>query len=50
MKGAFVGSLLVGILKSVCFAVYPELEMMLIYLIVIAVLVFKPRGLFGVAT
>jgi branched-chain amino acid transport system permease protein len=50
MKGAFVGSLLVGILKSVSFAVYPELEMMLIYLIVIAVLVFKPRGLFGVAT
>jgi hypothetical protein len=27
--------------------VYPELEMLLIYLIVIAVLVMRPRGLFG---
>ena len=49
MKGAFVGALLVGILKSLAFAVYPELEMLLIYLIVIAVLVFKPQGLFGTA-
>lgn len=47
MKGAFVGALLVGILKSVSVAVFPELEMLLIYLIVIAVLVFKPQGLFG---
>jgi branched-chain amino acid transport system permease protein len=47
MKGAFVGALLVGILKSVAIAVYPESEMALIYLIVIAVLVFKPQGLFG---
>jgi branched-chain amino acid transport system permease protein len=50
MKGAFVGALLVGILKSISMAVYPELEMLLIYLIVIAVLVFKPQGLFGTAT
>jgi branched-chain amino acid transport system permease protein len=47
MKGAFVGALLVGLLKSVSIAVYPELEMMLIYLIVIGVLVMKPQGLFG---
>lgn len=50
MKGAFVGALLVGLLKSVSIAVYPELEMMLIYLIVIGVLVFKPQGLFGGAS
>jgi branched-chain amino acid transport system permease protein len=50
MKGAFVGALLVGILKSVSVAVYPELEMLLIYLIVIVVLVFKPQGLFGAVT
>ena len=49
MKGAFVGALLVGILRSVSIAVYPELEMLLIYLIVIGVLVFKPQGLFGTA-
>lgn len=49
MKGAFLGALLVGILKSVAVAVYPELEMLLIYLIVIGVLFFKPQGLFGTA-
>ncbi len=49
MKGAFVGALLVGILRSISIAVYPELEMLLIYLIVIGVLVFKPQGLFGTA-
>jgi branched-chain amino acid transport system permease protein len=47
MRGAFVGALVVGILRSVAIAVYPELEMLLIYLIVIAVLVMRPRGLFG---
>lgn len=50
MKGAFVGAILVGLLKSVSIALYPELEMMLIYLIVIGVLVLKPQGLFGGAS
>lgn len=47
MRGAFVGALVVGVLRSVAISVYPELEMLLIYLIVIAVLVLRPRGLFG---
>jgi branched-chain amino acid transport system permease protein len=47
MRGAFVGALVVGILRAVAISVYPELEMLLIYLIVIAVLVMRPRGLFG---
>jgi branched-chain amino acid transport system permease protein len=47
MRGAVVGALAVGILRAVAIAVYPELEMLLIYLIVIAVLVTRPRGLFG---
>src|SRR5215510_10861425 len=47
MRGAFVGALVVGILRSVAISVYPELEMLLIYLIVIAVLLWRPRGLFG---
>ena len=38
---------LTGILRSIAISVYPELEMLLIYLIVIAVLVLRPRGLFG---
>jgi branched-chain amino acid transport system permease protein len=47
MRGAFVGALAVGILRAIAISVYPELEMLLIYLIVIAVLVARPRGLFG---
>jgi branched-chain amino acid transport system permease protein len=47
MRGAFVGALLVGVLRSIAISTYPELEMLLIYLIVIGVLVLKPRGLFG---
>jgi branched-chain amino acid transport system permease protein len=47
MRGAFVGALVVGVLRAVAISVYPELEMLLIYLIVIGVLVLRPRGLFG---
>ena len=47
MRGAFVGALVVGVLRSIAIAFYPELEMLLIYLIVIAVLLLRPRGLFG---
>jgi branched-chain amino acid transport system permease protein len=49
MRGAFVGALVVGVLRAIAISVYPELEMLLIYLIVIAVLVLRPRGLFGAA-
>ena len=49
MRGAFVGALIVGVLRAVAVATYPELEMLLIYLIVIAVLLLRPRGLFGSA-
>ena len=49
MRGAFVGALVVGVLRSIAISVYPELEMLLIYLIVIAVLLWRPRGLFGAA-
>jgi branched-chain amino acid transport system permease protein len=47
MKGAFIGALIVGVLKSIAISTYPELEMLTIYLIVIVVLVIKPQGLFG---
>jgi branched-chain amino acid transport system permease protein len=49
MRGAFLGALVVGVLRSVAIWVYPELEMLLINLIVIAVLLWRPRGLFGTA-
>jgi branched-chain amino acid transport system permease protein len=47
MKGAFVGALVVGVLKSIAISTYPEMEMLTVYIIVIAVLVIKPEGLFG---
>jgi len=50
MKGAFVGALVVGILKSIAISFYPESEIFVIYLIVIGVLVYKPEGLFGRST
>jgi branched-chain amino acid transport system permease protein len=49
MRGALVGALVVGLLRAAAISTYPELEMLLIYLIVIAVLVLRPRGLFGTA-
>jgi len=49
MRGALAGALVVGVLRAIAIAVYPALEMLMIYLIVIAVLVLRPRGLFGKA-
>ncbi|HZS34780.1 MAG TPA: branched-chain amino acid ABC transporter permease [Methylomirabilota bacterium] len=47
VRGAVAGALVVGILRAVAIAVYPALEMLLVYLIVIGVLLLRPRGLFG---
>ena len=47
MRGAFAGALVVGVLRAIAIAVYPELEMLLIYLIVIAVLSCAPGGSSG---
>jgi branched-chain amino acid transport system permease protein len=50
MRGALAGALIVGVLKAVAIATYPEVEMLAIYLVVIAVLVVRPGGLFVRAT
>ncbi|MET0852473.1 MAG: branched-chain amino acid ABC transporter permease [Candidatus Rokuibacteriota bacterium] len=49
MRGALVGALVVGLLRALAIWLYPELEMLLIYLIVIGVLLWRPRGIFGTA-
>jgi branched-chain amino acid transport system permease protein len=49
MRGAFAGALMVGVLKAVAIATYPEVELLAIYVIVIAVLVLRPAGLFAKA-
>jgi branched-chain amino acid transport system permease protein len=47
MRGALFGALIVGLLRALAIRYYAELEMLAIYLVVIAVLVARPRGLFG---
>ena len=49
MRGAFAGALIVGVLRAVAIATYPEVEMLAIYIVVIAVLVIRPAGLFAKA-
>ena len=49
MRGALVGALIVGLMRSAAISWYAELEMLAIYLVVIVVLVFRPAGLFGKA-
>src|SRR3989454_3843498 len=45
MGGAVVGALPLGGVPSIAISVYPQLEMLLVYLIVIAVLLARPRRL-----
>ena len=47
MTGALIGALLVGVIRAVSLVIYPEFEILAIYLIVIAVLLFRPSGLLG---
>ena len=47
MRGALAGALIVGLIRALSIVFYPELEVLAIYLIVIAVLVLRPAGLFG---
>lgn len=47
LKGALVGSLLVGLTRSFTVAYFAELEMPLLFLIAVVILVIKPEGLFG---
>ncbi|QWE01313.1 branched-chain amino acid ABC transporter permease [Polynucleobacter sp. JS-Mosq-20-D10] len=49
MRGALVGALIVGIMRAFAVSIYAEIDLLLIYLIVIGILIFKPAGLFGKA-
>jgi branched-chain amino acid transport system permease protein len=40
----------VGLMKASAIAIYPEVEMLAVYVVVIAVLVLRPSGLFARAT
>ncbi len=47
LKGALVGSLIVGETRSIGIVFFPEIELPLLFLIAVIILVFKPKGLFG---
>jgi branched-chain amino acid transport system permease protein len=47
MWGALVGALIVGLIRAFSLVIYPEAEVLAIYLIVIVVLLLRPAGLFG---
>jgi branched-chain amino acid transport system permease protein len=47
MRGALVGALVVGLIRAYAIVLYPEAEVLAIYIIVIAVLLLRPAGLFG---
>jgi branched-chain amino acid transport system permease protein len=47
MWGALVGALIVGLIRAFSLVIYPEAEVLAIYLIVIMVLLLRPAGLFG---
>ena len=49
MRGALVGALITGLIRSLAISVFPEVEILAIYIVVIAVLVVRPGGLFGKA-
>ncbi len=47
IEGALVGSVIVGFLRTILLAVYPPIELSILYLIMVAILLIRPRGLFG---
>jgi branched-chain amino acid transport system permease protein len=47
MRGALAGALIVGLVRAFSLIIYPEFEVLAIYLIVIVVLLARPAGLFG---
>ena len=48
LRGAFIGSLAIGLLHSYGIVFLPVFELALAYLVMAAVLVVRPWGLFGV--
>lgn len=47
LPGAALGALIVGITRAAAVQLFPEVELATVYLIMVAVLLFRPRGLFG---
>lgn len=49
MRGALFGAIIVGFLRALALTFFPEIEIMAIYIVVVAMLLIRPYGLFGKA-
>ncbi|MBD9399616.1 branched-chain amino acid ABC transporter permease [Pseudomonas sp. PDM11] len=49
ISGALITALLIGLSRSFCVYLYPELEVVMPYVIMVLVLLMRPQGLFTVA-
>ncbi|HZV20006.1 MAG TPA: branched-chain amino acid ABC transporter permease, partial [Hyphomicrobiales bacterium] len=47
MRGAFIGAIIVGLVRALAISRLPEAEILSVYVIVIAVLIVRPGGLLG---
>jgi branched-chain amino acid transport system permease protein len=47
LEGALVGALIVGVVREAGIALFPEIELAVLYLMATAVLLMRPAGLFG---
>jgi branched-chain amino acid transport system permease protein len=45
--GAFLAAVLIGVLQAVGIAIFPKVSLVVVFLVMAAVLVVRPRGLFG---
>ncbi len=50
MRGALVGALIVGLMRAASISIMPEMELLSVYLVVVAALILRPAGLFGKVT
>jgi branched-chain amino acid transport system permease protein len=49
LEGAALGALIVGLFRALAIHLFPELELLVIYLSMVVVLLLRPEGLFGEA-
>jgi branched-chain amino acid transport system permease protein len=47
LRGSFYGALLVGMTDTIAQAYLPEAELFAIYVLLVAMMIFRPQGLFG---
>lgn len=47
MRGALAGALIVGLMRAASISIMPEMELLSVYLVVVAALILRPAGLFG---